>query len=325
MANVAASNWTVNSTSNASLVAGRFAGQAFQHTGTSQRYLERAIPATNTLSLGVAIRIGDITDLAEQTSLLSFFNASAQLQIAIDITVTGQIIALRGATGLGTSAEEAPIFEDGVWRYIEVELFINDATGYVKVYRDGALILNVENVDTQNQSGDDIGVVRMWGCEAGNAVSVFAYDDIYCTNDGTRLGECRVSTLVPTSDTADVDWTPLGAGDHYAEVDDDDGDTSYIASATPGDLDMFGLGDLPFTPTTIYAIQTTFRARKDDVATREIRAKIRSNGTTDEGATEPLASNYLYYHDVFEQDPDTTAAWAAAAVDTLEVGVETVT
>jgi hypothetical protein len=156
-------------------------------------------------------------------------------------------------------------------------------------------------------------------------VTVFAYDDIYCTNGGTRLGECRASTLVPTSDTADVDWTPLGAGDHYAEVDDDDGDTSYIASATPGDLDMFGLGDLPFTPTTIYAIQTTFRARKDDVATREIRAKIRSNGTTDDGATEPLASNYLYYHDVFEQDPDTTAAWAAAAVDTLEVGVETVT
>jgi hypothetical protein len=137
-----------------------------------------------------------------RTSLLSFFNASAQLQIAIDITVTAQIIALRGATELGTSAEEAPIFEDGVWRYIEVELFINNSTGY-----DGALILNVANADTQNQSGDDIAVVRLWGCESGNAVTVFAYNDIYCTNEGTRLGECRVRTLVPTSDTADADWT----------------------------------------------------------------------------------------------------------------------
>jgi len=32
--------------------------------------------------------------------------------------------------------------------------------------------------------------------------------------------------------------------------------------------------------------------------------------------------SYLHYHDVFEQDPDTTAAWTASAVDASEAGVE---
>lgn len=59
---------------------------------------------------------------------------------------------------------------------------------------------------------------------------------------------------------------------------------------------------MPFTRTTIHAIQTTFRPRKDDAETRGIRAKLRSNGIIGDGATASLAS-YLYYHDVFEQAP----------------------
>jgi hypothetical protein len=59
VANVAAANWTINSTSSASLPAGRFAGQAFRHSGNSQRLLTPSIPGTNTLSLGVAIRFED--------------------------------------------------------------------------------------------------------------------------------------------------------------------------------------------------------------------------------------------------------------------------
>jgi hypothetical protein len=70
---------------------------------------------------------------------------------------------------------------------------------------------------------------------------------------------------------------PLGAGNHFAEVDDDNGDTSYIASDIAGDLDMFDAEDLSFTPEAVHAVQISWRARKDDAAIREVRSKLRSD------------------------------------------------
>jgi hypothetical protein len=56
-----------------------------------------------------------------------------------------------------------------------------------------------------------------------------------------------------------------------------------------------------------------------------VRSKIRSDAATADGATRTLTSSYLYYHDVFEQDPDAAGPWTGAAVAAMQIGVETVT
>jgi hypothetical protein len=56
-----------------------------------------------------------------------------------------------------------------------------------------------------------------------------------------------------------------------------------------------------------------------------VRSKIRSAAATADGGTRTLTSSYLYYHDVFEEDPDAAGAWTGAAVAAMEIGVETVT
>jgi hypothetical protein len=149
-------------------------------------------------------------------------------------------------------------------------------------------------------------MIRFHGNTGGgtnDGPNVVNIDDIYLLDDSTRLGRCRVSTLLPNADTADTDWMPLAAGSHFAEVDDDNGDTSYIASDTATDLDMFDAQDLPYTPQTVHAVQISWRARKDDAATREVRSRIRSDPATADGATRTLTSSYLYYHDVFRGRP----------------------
>jgi hypothetical protein len=98
-----------------------------------------------------------------------------------------------------------------------------------------------------------------------------------------------------------------------------------VCRAALGDLDMFDVEDLAFTPQTVHGVQISWRARKDDAATREVRPRIRSAAATADGATRTLTSSYLYYHDVFEQDPDAAGPWTGAAVAAMEIGVETVT
>jgi hypothetical protein len=330
VANVAAANWTINSTSLASLPAGRFAGQCFRHSGSSQRLTSRSIPGTNTLTLGVAIRFEDPENVSGNHPFIAFMTAAAAAQFRIGLNTSGQVfIQLGTSTILATSAEAGPVFAAGVWYYLEVEAFVHDTTGFVRVYRDGNLLVEADSQDTRGQAGTDlVEMIRFIGNNGGgtsDGPNIVSIDDIYVLDDSTRLGQCRVSTLLPNADTADADWTPLGAGNHFAEVDDDNGDTSYIASDTATDLDMFDAQDLPFTPQTVHAVQISWRARKDDAATREVRSRIRSDAATADGATRNLTSSYLYYHDVFEEDPDAAGPWTGAAVAAMEIGVETVT
>jgi hypothetical protein len=116
-------------------------------------------------------------------------------------------------------------------------------------------------------------------------------------------------------------------GDHYATVDETtvNGDTDYVASGTVGDLDLYDVSDLGVTPASIQAVQVTMCARKDDAATREVRSKVKSGAASANGAPHALTANYVYYRDIFESDPDTTAAWTPGGVNGIQIGPEVVT
>jgi hypothetical protein len=206
--------------------------------------------------------------------------------------------------------------------------FIHDSTGFINVYKDGAQILAVSGVDTRQQTADTITFFRLYDTDGtGAQPNVFSWDDVYVTDQGIRLGESRVKTLYPNGVTADADWTPSGGGDNDEAVDETlvNGDTDYVASATPGDLDIYALGDLGFTPGTIHGLQLTMCARKDDAETREVRLKLKSGAVTEHGTTQAMAATYQYFSDVYEEDPDAEGPWTASAVNAMQIGIEVVT
>ena len=144
---------------------------------------------------------------------------------------------------------------------------------------------------------------------------------MYVTNTATRLGESRVLVLYPNADTADADWTPSAGADHYATIDEAvNGDTDYVASGTVGALDVCELSDLGVTPDSIQAAQVTMCARKDDAASREVRCKVKSGAAVANGTPHALTASYMYNRDIFETDPDTSAAWTSSGVDACRSG-----
>jgi hypothetical protein len=323
-----AGRWTLNNTSSTSLVTGRFGeAQAFSSSPSTSQFLTRALPSTNTVACGVAIRISDASEVNASRRLIELRNASGP-QCGVGINASGEIIAYRNTAGTVLGTASGVTFADTVWHYIEVEAFIHDSTGFINVYKDGTQILAVSGVDTRQQTADTITFFRLYGTDGtGAQPNVFAWDDVYVTDHGTRLGECRVVTLYPDGATADANWTPSGVGDNDEQVDEAqvDGDTTYVASDTPGDLDFYTLGDLGFTPDTVHAVQLTMSARKDDAETREVRLKLKSGAVVDDGATQAMASTYQYFSAVYEEDPEAESPWTAASINALQIGIETVT
>lgn len=322
------SAWTLNATTEISLVAGRFGGLALERTGSgsSARTLTRFLPAAvATLSAGFAYK-ADAPVPAAAAALFEARSASG-IQFLIGVNTAGQLIACRAAIGtvLATSSA-APDWLN--WQYIELEAVIHDSTGELRVYVNGSQVISVSGVDTKGQSEATADRFNFQLAQMGaSAWTGTKLDDCYVTDAAARLGDVRVITLRPDADGATTDFTPLGGGTNAAEVDEtqSDGDTSYNEADAAGAIDLYGCGALGVTPGTIHAVQVSVCARKTDAGTREARTKLLSNATTVNGDTTALGSSYGWLRDVVELDPDTAAAWTEAGVNAAFAGLEIVT
>jgi len=283
--------------------------------------LTQSLTASSTVSVGFALKTAAVSSLAATGGELFRFLNGTTLQCKVGIKSDGSLVTGRGdftTNNIGTSA--AGLITSGAWNYIEIELTRNAATGILKVWLNGTLVINSTNVNTGASNIDKVAL-------AGASSSNHTFDDFYLTNDATRLGERRVDYLPPSADTATEDWTPSTGTNSAALLDEIpmNNDTDYVSSATVGHKDLFDMTNLSSTPTVIDGVQTVLAARKDDAATRDVRTNFKSGTTTVNGTTRAMSAGYVISSDLYLLDPDTGAAWTAAGVNASQLGFEVVT
>jgi len=255
-----------------------------------------------------------------------YFKASASIHISLAVRPTGILEVRRGTTAgvlLGSGSTALAV---GVWHYLECKIKINDTTGIAQVKLNGVFDIDLVNVDTRESSFaiqvDDIAITGSLAYYG----QAFRYDDliIFDTTSPNNdfLGDLHIVTTVPDAAGDSTQWTP-SAGANYQCVDEatPNGDTDYVYSSTPGQVDLYNIADLPVAG-TVFAVALASFARKDDAATRTMRHVLKSGATQAEGADKGLATGYTMFSDVWDQDPNTSATWAAAAVNALQAGVK---
>jgi hypothetical protein len=130
---------------------------------------------------------------------------------------------------------------------------------------------------------------------------------------------------MPSADGANTALTPSTGTAHAALVDDNpaNDDTDYNQSSNVGDKDTYDMAALSGNWASIKAVQVLMEARKDDAGARSICSVTRSGGTDYDGAAQGLTTSYMYYTEILQNDPATSAAWAnKAAVDAAEFGMK---
>jgi hypothetical protein len=279
--------------------------------------VRRTLDAQATWGVGFAYRISSVA--AAQRDLFAVRDGGS-LQVDFVLNTDGTITATRNGTALGTTTLA---ISSAAYYFLEFKVTIHASAGAVKVRINNAVALNLTGINTKataNATANELvfGYVRL-----ANAVgAVQDLDDLHIY-DGQAgaitdcIGDCRIDALHPVADVVS-DFTPSAGVTNYPNVDDStpDGDSTYNESTTVSNVDRFTFETLPaLTSPTIYAVKVSLYARNPEPGVRTITAQAESNASTADGTSHSLGGTYLSYYDLFEEDPDTSAAWDQAGIN----------
>jgi len=237
---------------------------------------------------------------------------------------TGKLSVLRGGVnGTQLAITSAAVGEFGIWNYLEFGSVIHDTAGTTEVRFNGAVVseLTLTSQDTKPGAAAGVDAIRLqW-----NSPATVAWTDVL-VDDTAFQGDIVIDTIFPSGVGTHADFTPNPAGDNYANVDETraDGDGTYNASSDQGDMDTFAMGNLTAMPTSeILCVSVNLDLRKDDAATRQVKAVIRQ-GTTDylHATAMAPAGTFKIHQRLFDTSPDDSLAWEEADVNNAEVGYE---
>jgi ABC-type hemin transport system substrate-binding protein len=95
-----------------------------------------------------------------------------------------------------------------------------------------------------------------------------------------------------------------------------------VYTAVVNNVDTYGLAALATTPNSIIAVVPRYMVRMDDVGPHTVTAQLTSAGTTVTLPNYNPSNTYVYQQAVYTLDPNTSAAWSAAAVNALLLSIK---
>ena len=242
-------------------------------------------------------------------------------------STTGTISIRRNTTTLETTVLALATER---WYHLEFYGLINDTTGAYTLKlnntewaadtgvdtRDGSFNLNVQSTDAWGDEGDAyLFAMPMFWSTAGDAPTA-------------SIGPHKIWSVRPDGDSATADFTPLGAGANYVEVDEAeaDDDTSYNESSTTTHKDRLTCAAMSESPSTIYGVQAVACAKLTDAGSFGIKPGIYANGATESkpASAISLGIEWEYVTHLTTVNPNDSLAWEEADVNAAEVQYEVV-
>lgn len=224
---------------------------------------------------------------------------------------------------------------DGQWHWIELQLILGTGTaGTIKVWVDGVLEINQVGVSTSGSSGVtscvNLGFFSLSNLQStGTSTNYTRFSHVVIWDADTAglngyAGPMRIETLTPNGAGSNTGFT-ASSGSNYACVDETvaNGDSDYVEAATSGTIDTYTYTDLSVTPNAIKGVNVkTYMKNPDTGLTKTARAKCKSGATTGSGSDRTLSIIYDVFHDSFDKDPNTSAAWTRTNLNAAEFGIE---
>jgi len=293
----------------------------------------------NGLVAGMAFKL----DILPQISTpIFYFGDSGTYQVTLCVDCAGRVYVTTGGTTsssflnpasltqiAGATTEGGAIITNNQWYYIEMKVqFSAGSSGMCSVRVNNNLLFSVSGVRTTASSNEYANQFALISSGPGAANTNY-YDDIYLANltggISDFLGDRHIDCLFPVSDYSVSLDTSTGS-DHYSLVNatTPDGDSTYVASATPGDTDLYTLQSLPESIVVVNGMQSVMYARKDDASARSVAPRFSDGTATSNGASISLPQSYGYRLQAFDVSPVDGSPLTPSKVNNLKAGMDIV-
>lgn len=262
---------------------------------------------------------------------VQFFDGTTA-QCGFYVRTGGDFIVTNGppnGTILATSPKLlANAAADGVWHHIQIKCVINNTTGSftIRLDNNSSDDWTSGNINTRQGTSNAQATMIKVGNNLGTSGFGWNIDDCYWFNDqgaqpNTWQGVIKGYSYYPNGDNS-VSWTRNSGATNASCVNQRyDGDTTYVSTNTPGNVDRYTLPPLPSTPLNIVAVQTRASIRFDDAGPHTAKSRLWSGSTTSDSVVATLSASYQQIWKAYTTDPATGAAWAASTLSGLNLGI----
>jgi hypothetical protein len=302
-------------------------GSSYSVAGGDRIWKNFASPSSNTVFIAFATLRGHGFSNNNTSQYVTLYENSTE-QVSVCFTGLGSIVVRKGDYSTGDVLAEFPnAFEPGVWHHWQIKVVLDTVSGSVTIRQDGAPTNTyiIENVDTMMTFSNFADAVEIGG-NSDPYYNRSYFDDFFIIdNTGSSPndwpGDVRCIPLTPISNGSTVGFTPQ-TGSNYQMINElqQDGDTTFNYSGTPGTLDLFNTQQLTVTPENIYALTVKVVARKSDTAYRSGATALRINNQLEVGQTKILSSTYTGLIDTYVTNPTNSIPWTLNDINNLETG-----
>lgn len=191
---------------------------------------------------------------------------------------------------------------------------VGTASGALRLYSNGSLLLDSGTKDLSAVTA----ITQVW---FSGQLTVFdlQHSEVIVADEptiGWRLGAFAID-----ADGSNTDWTGS-----FADIDEIvHSDADFISSDTAGQVSTFA-GTALTGPSgqsfLIKGVVVAARAKRGSTGPQNLQLAVRTGAANFFSSTHALDVGYGAHVGIWETNPNTLAAWAAADLDTLEIGVK---
>lgn len=298
-------------------------------TEVTDSLYRKVLPAEkSTLGLGARFYFSTLpSDNNHRPNLFEFRNADNETLLSLRINTAGTLTLINSAgTELGTSS--SPVIVASAWQQVECKAVLSATVGTFECRVEGIEVagLTLTGVNTVG-SATPITCIQFASKSPSSSGTVkqFYMKDLIVWDDAGSLnndffGSVSVYALLTDGDVS-LNWTPSTGATGYNLLDESPpDDADYISAGDPPPSPaVMSLTDLPADVTSVRGLIAIARSMKTDGGDGNLQVSMVSNAAVGSGSDRPITTAFTYWYDVFETDPDTSAAWTPAAVDDANI------
>lgn len=324
--------WDSGTTTNSTLVAGRFAGGQAWSTGANNSIIAL------TKSSGANDAVHHLVMAFRQNVALTGTNLGCNLQLLDGTTAQCSIVFRSDGAVLLTSGTPAgavlatytgAVTAQNTWTAFEFEVIISNTVGRFRARKNGNASDDYDSGATLNtRPGANTYANKLQFSSGPTQISIGAnqqvIDDLLWRSDAASVpfvGDTRAYTRMPASDVQAQFSRNTGAT-NFSAVDEpqQNGATDYVFSATAGQSDLYGIAALAATPASVVAVTTRGFVQKSDAGTRNGAIQLKSGSTTVQSTSTALSTSWGWLWRTDATDPATGSAWVPVAVSNVNIG-----